>query len=362
MNARRTSRTIGLLLSGLLVSPVFAQTAGMLSFQGLIKDGGGNPMTGTVDLEFRIFDAQTAGDLVDMDGDGVVEDVCGEDVTCVSTVTVTDGILSTKFGPVSPKAFDGNLRWLEVSVDGSPLSRIEMATAPGASEQVNIPASGTPAINVDAAGNVGIGTTEPGTRKLQVNGDVQATTYHGDGSNLIGIERIPSGIIVMWSGTRATIPPGWVLCDGTNGTPDLQERFIYGILNKEDPGTAGGFTSHTHSEEYPDRRWRVLSNDQYWNSGTVDCDVPWCLPDYDPTPLVVNIEDEGASVKRIIKPPGPSVGSLSNVEECFPDANICSVVPGEQRRIVTWHRAYKQGMSTENHLPTYYKLAFIMKL
>ena len=84
MNARRT---VPALLLGLLATPVFAQTAGMLSFQGLIKDNMGNRITGTVDLEFRIFDAEVGGTLVDMDGDGVVEDVCGEDVTCVFGVS-----------------------------------------------------------------------------------------------------------------------------------------------------------------------------------------------------------------------------------------------------------------------------------
>jgi hypothetical protein len=37
---------------------------------------------------------------------------------------------------------------------------------------------------------------------------------------------VPSGVIAMWSGT--TIPTGWKLCDGTNGTPDLRDKFIIG--------------------------------------------------------------------------------------------------------------------------------------
>jgi hypothetical protein len=39
---------------------------------------------------------------------------------------------------------------------------------------------------------------------------------------------IPSGLISMWSGTIATIPSGWVLCNGSNSTPDLRNRFIIG--------------------------------------------------------------------------------------------------------------------------------------
>jgi hypothetical protein len=37
-----------------------------------------------------------------------------------------------------------------------------------------------------------------------------------------------TGMIIMWSGTIATIPSGWVLCNGSNGTPDLRDRFIVG--------------------------------------------------------------------------------------------------------------------------------------
>ena len=39
---------------------------------------------------------------------------------------------------------------------------------------------------------------------------------------------LPLGAIVIWSGTVASIPSGWQLCDGTNGTPDLRDRFVVG--------------------------------------------------------------------------------------------------------------------------------------
>lgn len=48
---------------------------------------------------------------------------------------------------------------------------------------------------------------------------------------------IPSGVIVMWSGSIASIPSGWLLCDGTNSTPDLRNRFIIGA-NADDSGVA----------------------------------------------------------------------------------------------------------------------------
>lgn len=57
---------------------------------------------------------------------------------------------------------------------------------------------------------------------------------------------VPQGAIVMWNGAITpvnTIPAGWQLCDGTNGTPDLRDRFIYGVHNGENPGATGGHAS-----------------------------------------------------------------------------------------------------------------------
>lgn len=49
-------------------------------------------------------------------------------------------------------------------------------------------------------------------------------------SDLVEAQRhtVPMGAIMMWSGTIDKIPAGWSLCDGNNGTPDLQGRFIVG--------------------------------------------------------------------------------------------------------------------------------------
>ena len=64
-----------------------------------------------------------------------------------------------------------------------------------------------------------------------------------DGSNLIGIEGVPAGIIAIWSGSIATIPNGWVICDGTNSTPDLRDRFVIGAGGGQAVDATGGSTS-----------------------------------------------------------------------------------------------------------------------
>lgn len=55
------------------------------------------------------------------------------------------------------------------------------------------------------------------------------------------------GIICIWSGAVVDIPAGWALCDGTNGTPALQNRMIVGAGDTYTPGQSGGTTAHTHT-------------------------------------------------------------------------------------------------------------------
>lgn len=86
------------------------------------------------------------------------------------------------------------------------------------------------------AGNVGIGTNDPGSYKLNVNGIVKASSLTVNG---VTNSQVPIGLIALWYGTVASIPSGWVLCDGTTGitksdgsgtinAPDLTDKFVLG--------------------------------------------------------------------------------------------------------------------------------------
>jgi len=71
---------------------------------------------------------------------------------------------------------------------------------------------------------------------------------------------VPTGGIIMWSGSPSSIPDGWALCDGSNGTPELSGRFIVGYSGSGDyfmnntggaeevtlQGNQTGVASHTH--------------------------------------------------------------------------------------------------------------------
>ncbi len=59
---------------------------------------------------------------------------------------------------------------------------------------------------------------------------------------------MPSGSIIIWTGTIANIPAGWLICDGNNSTPNLLAKFLEGVATAgTDPGTTGGNVSHTHT-------------------------------------------------------------------------------------------------------------------
>jgi hypothetical protein len=62
----------------------------------------------------------------------------------------------------------------------------------------------------------------------------------------------PSGGIIMWSGSIASIPSGWFLCDGANGTPNLRDRFVVGAGTTYAVGATGGsadavVVAHSHT-------------------------------------------------------------------------------------------------------------------
>ena len=68
---------------------------------------------------------------------------------------------------------------------------------------------------------------------------------------------IPSGCILLWSGSTGSIPAGWYLCNGANGTPDLRDRFIVGAGNNYAVNATGGsadavVVSHTHTATVTD--------------------------------------------------------------------------------------------------------------
>jgi hypothetical protein len=138
------------------------------------------------------------------------------------------------------------------------------------------------------------------------------------GASSAAATSFPAGGIIMWSGT--TIPTGWALCNGLNGTPDLRNRFIVGSGNTYSTGTTGGsadavVVSHSH-----------------------------------------NVTDPGHAHPESTNP----IGQLGGAEGGGRDA--VGVLASTTGSAVTGISISSSGVSgTGANLPPYYALAFIMK-
>jgi len=68
------------------------------------------------------------------------------------------------------------------------------------------------------------------------------------------LNALPRGTILLWSATTGPIPPGYFICDGSNGTPNLVNRFVMGAANlgevrRPQGSSTGTVTVPSHSHD-----------------------------------------------------------------------------------------------------------------
>lgn len=167
------------------------------------------------------------------------------------------------------------------AADNTDISNINIAEGCSPANLNNAVRSLMAQLKDQQAGTSGDGFTVAGTLTssgtLAVTGGVtldgsagtsgQVLLSAGSGNTPTWGSGFPSGGIIMWSGTIATIPSGWYLCNGSNGTPDLRNRFIVGAhsdtsgvayttitgSNTQTGGTKDAIVvSHTHTATVTD--------------------------------------------------------------------------------------------------------------
>lgn len=195
----------------------------MINYQGTLTDAGGTAVpNGNYDIEFRMYDVASGGaSLWSERWD-----------TTTSQVPVVGGVFNAMLGFQSP-----------------------------------IPASFFADHPVTYLG-IKVGTDTEMLPRQQIT-SVGYAFNAGNG--------VPKGVISMWSGSIATIPAGWALCDGNNGTPDLRERFVVGAGNGYGVGSIGGAASHTLTvNEMPGHAHGVTDPGHSHGITTDnDTDTPW---------------------------------------------------------------------------------------
>ena len=158
--------------------------------------------------------------------------------------------------------------------------------------------------------------------------------YFGDGSNLSSVPGVPVGGIIMWSGATNNIPSGWALCDGNNGTPNLQDKFIVGAGSSYAVAATGGSANavvvqHNHGITDP-------GHQHTWSRQDAQNDVgyrPWPASNNDCKETVVN------------------TGS-----------NTTGISVNSQSVTISGNTGGTGGGQAHENRPPYYALMFIMKL
>jgi microcystin-dependent protein len=165
-------------------------------------------------------------------------------------------------------------------------------------------------------------TASPGTNTTQI-----ATTAFALANG------IPSGAIVLWSGSIGSIPSGWLLCNGSSGTPDLRDRFVVGAGSTYAVAATGGnanatLVSHTHTftGNALGTHDHTLTTNRTSKSGN---NTPFMLSD-------------------------PNVGENLDGSAAFNTNSVSAGTPSGTNST--------EGSSATNaNLPPYYALAYIMK-
>ncbi|AFZ26121.1 microcystin-dependent protein [Cylindrospermum stagnale PCC 7417] len=101
-------------------------------------------------------------------------------------------------------------------------------------------------------GKLGIGTASP-EAKLHVTETIKAKNVEVietvTAKKIVADGAVFTGMILMWSGAADKIPAGWALCNGTNTTPDLRDRFLVGAGKDYPVGNTGGLKEVILTEE-----------------------------------------------------------------------------------------------------------------
>jgi len=153
-----------------------------------------------------------------------------------------------------------------------------------------------------------------------------------------------AGMIMMWSGTIATIPSGWLLCNGSSSTPDLRDKFIIGA-SADSGGAAKTNVTASYTQTGGTKDAIVVSHTHTGTSTVTD-------PQHNHTPQTLGSAQAGSD----------NGGAPVDASTGYGTGRTSSVTSSSSTGITVATSISTEGSSgTNQNLPPYYALAFIMK-
>ena len=142
---------------------------------------------------------------------------------------------------------------LKTDADVQLWSADDISGIAGVGNPLPVSSGGTGRATATAYAVVCGGTTATGALQsvASVGTTGQVLTSNGVGALPTMQASFVAGMIIIWSGSVGSIPTGWLLCDGTLSTPNLQDRFVVGAGSTYAVNATGGsadavVVSHTH--------------------------------------------------------------------------------------------------------------------
>jgi hypothetical protein len=260
---------------------------------------------------------------------GIFGAVSGTTGTFTGAVSGTTGTFSSTVSGTTITAST------QFSGPGTGLTGTASSLTVGASvNATNVVSGGTIASNVTAT-----------TQVAGTNNTTVATTAY------VIANGVPSGAILLWSGSVGSIPSGWLLCNGASGTPDLRDRFVVGAGSTYAVGATGGsanaiVVAHTHTGTTS-----TIGNHQHYMFGG-DVIQDGYLGNY-PN----NAPRIGASVGN---------GGMANENyeynmQAAPTDASAGLTSAAGTHSHTFTTDSSGGPATNANLPPYYALCYIMK-
>ena len=171
-----------------------------------------------------------------------------------------------------------------------------------------------------------------------------------------------TGMIILWSGTFATIPTGWALCNGTNGTPNLADRFVMGASSSYPIGTTGGtndatLVSHSHTISSSSAN---AGNHAHTISGSTG-GAGSHSHSYT-APSGATKVDTGGSIGAPSYPISSATANTSTIGNHTHSVSGSTSTTGNHKHTITSTCGSAGTNGTGKNLPPYYALAYIMRL